>query len=162
MLVTMRALPCVMLTFQRVCSNCGFVSFLMHLSLTSGSILIIITITIIVCVSCVCGLLCLLSLTTIFSNSALCCDTAQDRQELLRSLPEENQAVIQRLMDLVYSLSKHASKTKMDTANLAMVWAPLSPLPSPWTRALFGLFFLRKDKQNNNSSLMMDDWGGGG
>jgi hypothetical protein len=48
----------------------------------------------------------------------------EDRQRLLKSLPEENQNVIVRLFELVYTLSKHSAVTKMDLNNLAMVRFP--------------------------------------
>ena len=62
--------------------------------------------------------------TRTHSTNALYCETLEDRQRLLKSLPEENQNVIVRLFELVYTLSKHSAVTKMDLNNLAMVRFP--------------------------------------
>jgi len=59
-----------------------------------------------------------------YYNNALYCQTFEERQSLLKSLPDDNYHVINRLFELVYILSKHAAVTKMDLNNLAMVFSP--------------------------------------
>jgi len=60
-----------------------------------------------------------------YYNYAINCkDEPQARWQILESLPDVNREVILRLFDALYELSKHSSRTKMDTSNLAMVFSP--------------------------------------
>jgi len=124
--------------FRHVCSRCGFVNSLKLSSLTTTSALALSHLL----------LSTLLTLVPLFSsNNALYCQTFEERQSLLKSLPDDNYHVINRLFELVYILSKHAAVTKMDLNNLAMVSSPpvpfVLPCSSPPHLQVFSPCFLR-------------------